>query len=317
MDLETEITSIKNDIVGLETELLPLQAEHDALFRQVAHFEAENKHKHLAKPSLPQKNDDHEDDAPALIHYSYFDDSIKQYFGDSAETQDPLPSRDDLFRIEEKAKGGHLALLESIHRFGGITAFPINDRLYDSLDDALLGLRFDVLAHTTKQYLKPHYIILRRRPTKDNLESHWLVFRYTTPAYVPLDKYSKHLDESLQVFVEKVRACLISIQYKHDKIDSLEKLTFAQLGRGSGAPIVSRLDKDLECRRVTITVKAPSRLLEIELTCGLSRVENALCRFSSKQEQLYVEDVLTNCDFKKLQSTFLKVFQFMLEHSLI
>lgn len=319
MELAAEIETLQQDITRLETELRPLQSDYDMLFRQVAQFEAENKHKHLTKPSLPQRRTDDDDDAPPLIHYSYFDDSIKKFF--PAVAQKPEPSiLDDLLRIQEKATAGQFALEESIMRFGGVTAFPINDRLYDTLDDALLGLRFDILAHSTNRYLTPHYIILRRRPLKLQ-ENKWLVFRYTTPAFVPLDQFSKQLDvgddeESLQKFAQSVRRYLVSVQYKHDKLDQLATIPYSDIGKESDLPIVTKIERDLECRRVTLFIGL-QKTHQIELLCGLSQVESAACRVGNKEHAMYVETVLNNSDFKNLSGTMKSVLKYLLNHKLV
>ncbi|GEQ68528.1 hypothetical protein JCM33374_g2196 [Metschnikowia sp. JCM 33374] len=319
MSLQEELHQLEKDIASLQEEVGPLQEQYDHIFREVSVFEAENKHKKLSRPPVPKRvplanNTIDFDDAPPLIHHSHFDASIEKYFNQSDEAkrsaQETDSNNDDeiLAKISLKTVAGQLALRESILRFGGITAFAINDHLYDTQDDALLGLRFDVLSHTTRQFLKPHYIILRRRnlsfketapsstsplapapaPASSPVQNHWSVFRYTTPPHVPLDQLQRLLsaaDEAagLQSFVERVRASLVSVQYKHDKLHSLSTLTHEEVfGFGSENKVVSKIEKDLSCQRIVLWVNnhslptKPLQPLEIELICDELKIESVI-----------------------------------------
>lgn len=238
MEVHAEIDSLKSEIAALRADIGLLQSDHDALYRKVASFEASNKHRNLQRLRPPSRHLPPADDPPLILD-SYFDDSIKAYFASEATSvgQEPAqnaPSGDSLVAIQERTRQGAYALLESIHRFGGITAFPINDVLYDSSEDALLGLRFDVLSHSSNAFLPSHYVILRRILLKDQ-RTHWQVFRYTTPAYISLDACKHHLqdpDESrgLRKFCEHLRDALVATQFKHDTIKHICLLSYTDFG---------------------------------------------------------------------------------------
>lgn len=306
--LEPELQQLEHDAATLAHQVADLQAHHDALFREVAQFEADNKHKNLAKPHWPARPatrlPDDPDDAPPLIQSSYFDDSILRYFADRpAQPAKSHSPADMLLRIHLRAQASANALYESVLRLGGTTAFPINAALYDAQDDALLGLRFDVMSHASNTFLLPHYIILRTRSdAKGSLEQGlWTVFRYTTPAYVPLDEYSVLLlqEDGLLRFVDKVRHCLVSIQYKHDKLDQIAQLTH------NGRKIVASCDKDLLCTRVVLRL-AGQAPVEIELDCGISQINSASC--SLPKVHAFVLATLAGTPFVALNPKFAKVF---------
>lgn len=249
MDVQGEIESLRSEIATLRNEIGPLQQNHDSLFRQVASYEANNKHhfqKHRPRNGPPTASDEQP------ISLDCFDDSIKQYFKKTLLAPRTPPPPPETLSVQERTRQGTYSLTESIHRLGGITAFPINDTLYDSLEDALLGLRFDVLAHSSGAFLPSHYIILRRVLSKDE-RLNWLVFRYTTPAYVPLDSYKHHLtypDEALglQRFCECVRAALVATQARHDTVQSLRDLTV------EGTRAFTATETDIQCRRVALNL---------------------------------------------------------------
>lgn len=335
MDIEQDLRDLESQIAALTDELRPLQADHDALYKQVARFEADNKHKNLSRPPAPKPPTfDPDDDVPPLIHYSCFDDAIQAYFHDP-EPADPEAQVDTdavLAAIDARARGSAHALHESILRCSGVTAFPIDDHLYDARDDALLGLRFDLLCHTTLRFLKPHYIILRQRHfhTKgEDTLSPWHVFRYTTPAYVPLDRLSLLLG-NVDQFAREVRLYLVQTQYKHDKMEQVAAITLEDLlGKNStliesstrtdttplSQPIVTRVEKDLECRSVSLHL--PDAV--IELACGLSLVEHASCTLSPANAlaQLFISALLANADLTVLRSRFIHIFSYMRAHDLL
>lgn len=340
MDIEQDLRDLESQIAALTEELRPLQADHDALFKQVARFEADNKHKNLSRPPVPKRVvPDPDDDVPPLIHYSCFDEAIQAYFHDP-EPAGPEAQLDTdlvLAEIDARARGSDHALHESILRCSGVTAFPIDENLYDSRDDALLGLRFDLLCHTTLRFLKPHYIILRQRHLHDkaSLElTPWHIFRYTTPAYVPLDRLSLLLGD-LDLFVQEVQLYLVHTQYKHDKMEQVAALTYADLPGTEKAEslatvdsatttpteepparkIVSNLDKDLECRAVSLRINGTV----IDLTCGLSLVEHASCTLSlpNPLARIFISALLANAEFSVLRTRFIHVFAYMRDHRLL
>lgn len=342
MDIEQDIRDLEAQIAALTDELPSLQADHDALYKQVTRFEADNKHKNLSRPPAPKQAapDPEDDEVPPLIHYSCFDESIQAYFHDPEPVGPEALVDTDLVlaAIDARARGSEHALHESILRFSGVTAFPIDEHLYDARDDALLGLRFDVLCHTTLRFLKPHYIILRQRQLtgKDGLTlTPWHVFRYTTPAYVPLDRLSLLLGD-VDHFAHEVRLYLVHIQYKHDKMEQIATLGHNDLPRetppsdlpagviagetGSTVTdltekIVSSLEKDLECRSVSLRVKGAV----IELTCGLSLVEHALCTLASPNPlaSMFIAALLANTNLTELRARFIHIFAYMRDHRLL
>ncbi|KAF5212038.1 Cenp-O kinetochore centromere component family protein [Clavispora lusitaniae] len=327
MDIETDIRLLREEIAALSGELRPLQTEYDTLFKQVARFESDNRN--LSKPEKPPVPPPEDEDVPPLIQYSCFDDSIRSYF--ESMPQKPEPSIDTeklLVSIDCRTRGSAHALEESIWRSSGVTAFPIDDTLYDKRDDSLLGLRFDVMAHSTSRFLKPHYIILRRRQPQEKGvtgDNTWSVFRYTTPAYVPLDRLSHLLssgENGLAQFVHEVRSYLTHVQYKHDKFDSVAKITYGQLpdATESDDVVVTRLQKDLECRHVSIHIQnSRGESHQIELICGLSSVETAFCTLSPQdlEAQTLIGVMLANAELTSMTSRFIKTFSYMKEKSFL
>lgn len=322
--LETELDALAAEIQRLDAEIMPLQVAHDDLYKKVAQFEADNKHKHLTKPLAPRRVSPHPDEPP-LIYYEYFDDSIRHYFSQDAPPEPLAPSvQNVLHQVDTRLSGAQNALLELVWRLGGVSAFPINNRLYDDSTDALLGLRFDILSHRTLRYLQPHYIILRRRADKSD-NSFWLVFRYTTPVYVPLAKYALFLAEDrLWHFVDLVRAYLVKTQYKHDKFDALAAITYADVFGLGLQRLISAMEKDLECRRIVLRIDSNSindngrkQLHVIELVCGVAAIEKVTCRFGEQNQRLHIETELASCGLTNLERGFGVVAKYMRQHDLL
>lgn len=319
MSLEDELRDLEADIVGFEGEIKQLQGDHDDLFREVSVFENEHKHKNLLKPKLPAKQTPYStfDDAPSLITHQYFQANIKKYFEPSASadtaTRPWSNSEAVLTSLSLKSKATDMALHESLMRFGGITAFPINNALYNSEDDALLGLRFDVMCHSTNKFIDPHYVILRKRQYKGSSDSdpHWLVFRYTTPLYIPMDSLAKHLgsgDQGLQTFVETVRSLLVMVQFKHSVLDNVEK-------HGLSSPkITLTIDRDLECRRVVLHFSPTPSF--IELICGLDSIESVYASLGHKDTEITVGHMLRSSKILQLDASLTKVLEFLLDNRL-
>lgn len=326
MEVESEIRNLENEINVLKADISPLQIQHDSLLRQVTTFESSNNLRPLPRHNKARAgagNNTNPDDPPLIVD-SYFDDSLRAYFApakasSSRQKNTQAPQSESLASIQERAIQGSYALLESLHRFGGITAFPINDKLYDSSEDALLGLRFDVLSQSTGAFLAPHYIILRRSRSKDNL-THWLVFRYTTPAYISLDSFKHHLlasDEAqgLQKFVECVRDSLVATQYRHDTIHDISNLLRAEIGlEGDGeAKVFTAVDSDLQCRRVELKV---SEKVAFELLLGASSVELVNTTLPN-EASLHVTALLVNASIESLKSAFSQSLSYLSHQKLI
>lgn len=302
MDVQGEIDALRAEIAGLRADLGPLQLNHDTLFRQVASYEASNKH-HLQKHRPRNVPDE------PTVSLDCFDDSIRQYFKPALLIPQAAAPPAESLSIQERTRQGTYSLVESVHRFGGITAFPINDALYDALDDALLGLRFDVLAHSSNAFLPSHYIILRRVISKDERHN-WLVFRYTTPAYVSLDSYKHHLshpDEALglQKFCECVRAALVATQARHDMVQELKSLTL------EGDKAFAAIESDIQCRRVGLTLNLGQ---SIELLLG-SRLVDLVSSTLLPSLALHVSALLSGASIEKLQAAFTQVLRYIQSHT--
>lgn len=319
MDVQAEIDALRAEIAGLRADIGPLQSSHDSLFRQVANYEASNKH-HLQKHHRPRHTVAPSDDPPLILD-SYFDDSIRTYFetaSNQKETAAP-PQSDSLTSIQDRTRQGSYALIESIHRFGGITAFPINDALYDTSEDALLGLRFDILSHSSNAFLPSHYVILRRVLSKDQRHN-WLVFRYTTPAYISLDSYKHHLthqDEAhgLQKFCECIRAALVATQYRHDTINSISQLTYGDFGLDpSNSKVFVSSDTDMQCRRVVLALS--DRKYSIELLLGSKSIDSVSSTLPNRAA-LHISALLSNATIESLRSAFSQALTYLRHESLI
>lgn len=326
MSVEAELVQLQAEIAALDAEVKSLQHTHDAAYRETLTAEAHSRSRKLSKPSVsapPPGPPRDADEAPALIHHEYFDPSISKYFTEAAAPPDPaLQPQRILETILLKTTAGHVALTESIMRFGGITAFPINHHLYDPQADALLGLRFDVLALRQARFVTPHYIILRRGISagKDGGRAEsWQVFRYTTPVYVPLDQYLVHLQDEdeadgLQRFVEKVRRCLVHVQSKHELLDRVQECTMAEaLASLPALPIVS-VSRDLQCHRVTLTFNNSS--CKVEMICSEVRVDSCSVAGGDESQCLTIMAMLGGTALDDLVGMLYKIVRYMHEQGL-
>lgn len=300
----SELEELREEIKALEASNTLLRSQHDSLFKQIAQFEHDHKHKQLSKPSQFKTTKTDDDDVP-MIPESYFDELIKKYFSHPVEDEPPQPPSlsSSALHIQNHTNNSDLALIESIYRLAGVTAFPINDKLYDTSADALLGLRFDVLCHTTNQFLKPHYIILRRVQTKSE-RYHWLVFRYTTPAHIGLDKLSQLLvhqneEKGLRLFAFAVRDSLVAVQYRKDKFTQLAAMDLV-------------VDCDLECRRVVVDISNHS----VTLICG-QKVELVTCTLPLEEAKTYIEASLVGTPMDFLLKRFRELLDQLRSRSLL
>lgn len=326
--MENELEILENEIRSLQEEIGPLQAEYGSLLRQATQLDAENrtgidhnasiKMLQLQKDALP--HDEHEE-APPVYHYNYFDDSIQKYFKELKIKKENAIYRESshkiLAKIEPRSANGLLQLGENIFRFGGVTAFPINDNLYDSEDCSLLGVRFDVMDYTQKQYLEPSYIILRQKKlfgielTRKSLP--WTVFRYTTPAFIHLDQISKLLecdnsDAGLNAFVEMVRSELVAAQIRREYFHSLKSITYANLfGDPMNEPI-AELDMDDACTRVVLKLKNDSR---IELYCDKKEVKGVVTFSLQSRDERALKDLIIKTNLSQLKATIEDTFRFL------
>lgn len=326
--MENELEILENEIRSLQEQIGPLQAELGSLLRQAAQidsesrtgiaYNAQNKILQPQKDVLPQ--DEHEE-APPVYHYNYFDESIQKYFKELTITHEnadyPELSHQILAHVEARSNTGLLQLAENIFRFGGITAFPINERLYDSEDCSLLGVRFDVMDYTKKQYIAPFYIILRQKKLFGSGNSAdkfpWTVFRYTTPAYVPLDQISKLLDcddpdAGLSSFVEMVRLKLVDVQTRREYFESLKTITFADLFGDTLNKPIAEFEMDAACIRVTIKL---NNSCKIELFCEKGEVVGIMALSLESEDEGALKDQIIKTKLSQLKSTIENTFRYL------
>lgn len=317
VEIKKYIEESLEDVHSLERDVGRLEDEKIALMEQIRLLEEENYSEAIAIDTTPTNTTDIEStratnensgnnkkkngDTPLLQH-KYFDDSLLEFFGSNqSDAIDKNQNKDgdvDCENGERSRKrrrtiipeGIHnLALYENIYRFGGITAFPINKYLFDE-NEEILGLRFDVF--TFQKFHTPHYVILRKEPSKDH--DKWRVFKHTLPVYVPIRQYEAQLDDNdvtIAAFAKSIRTFLVLIQYKHDKFNLVNKLGF-------------KVIPDLQCERV-IVEKALKRM---ELICSNDRIDEVHITLQlSKELKLYYESMLRNCPIKDLVKTFRKI----------
>lgn len=355
--LNAEIDSVQRDLKSLNQEIDPLSVQFDTLKEELRLLEEsvdeneneneQDQHRHRHHKS---KGHDYDETIPPLVQHSHFDDSIAKFFmnDDQEEVIDDQPYKkqklNDLSNnILAKADGTvelkENLLYENVFRFGGITAFPINKFLFND-DDEVLGLRFDIFSHFRKQYLKPHYIILKKvdRRNKQNVYDSlkWSVYRHTVPVYVALEEYDEHLlveneQSGLNAFASSVRDQLIQIQYKHDKLDFCQQISLESLDNdvdSSSRKVIKKIEKDLECRRVIIYIKSRFSIgkntnHELQLTCSDSSIDTVYLLLLNKQDILYekqaiyAESVLRGSSFKDLIKKLRIVFEYLHKEQII
>lgn len=313
---EQEFSDLQAEIEAFENEIKILSLEHDALYKEVAAFEADNKHRNLSKPTINSKRQhrttshaDYSD--PPLITDSIFDASIAPYFKDAVDSNSDQRSHSDslLLSIGAKAANVENILYENVARFTGITAFAINGHLYNSVDDGLLGLRFDQMSHNTRKFTHSHYVILRRR-ILEHKDGHtqdpdWVVFRHTIPAYVLLANIAERIstETELQNFAVRVREELVKVQYKVDKLDSFDRES-ANL-----KDFVVVINRDLECRVVKIQLNIGNVNSELQLTCGSEIIDEVVILKGLNRAAEYFARGLVNTPFRSLTTTMNAVLQ--------
>lgn len=274
--LAAQVAETRDDVASLEAELANLGKDRDMLQRQVELLEAGGGAGGGGGGAGAE-----------ILQHQYFDKLILPFFDElatglasglapglaPAEEQAPAPA--------DVPPGAHelAALLENIHRLGGVTAFPLNDRLLAA--DELVGLRFEVYA--ARRFHTPHYVILRREHAKGGARA-WRVFKHTLPAFLaaelePPDDY--------RALASRVRAALWRLQHRHDKLDQLALLGFA-------------VERDLQCRRVTIA-RAP---LTLVATCADTYIAEVEVSGAAPADAARIAAMLTRCEFTHLVKTF-------------
>ena len=317
--MDDELIDVQNEICSLQADIGPLQTKYDSLRRQVALFEAQSKIVNVpVKPWHPDKalRSDDQDEALPVIHYEFFDPALRPYFCEIPKSSknrvfQEIHAQNILAPVEHSSDLGTVQMTENIMRFGGATTFPIDDHLYDKEDCSLLGLRFDVMSHSTRRFTEPHYIILcKKKSDASARELVWRVFRYTTPPHVSLELHCKLLDQDdrelgLAVFAEAVRRQLVTTQFRHDIFDEIEKRSCSDSGHPS--PLVS-VEHDSGCSQVTLKLRN-NHCITLEFL--EDRVVDVKCSASLSPFALSIKSIIVTADFAELAATLHQVFQFL------
>ncbi|RLV96513.1 Central kinetochore subunit MCM21 [Spathaspora sp. JA1] len=325
--LSKEVEVLQQDITSLSTDVASLQNTQDELLQEIKTLEEEieqqqTNHK-VKEPAIV--------DIPDIIKHSHFDPSISSYFKEPEEDTDmeSHDATDHTTPIQQDLELRENILYENIFRMTGITAFPVNQ--YS--EDELLGIRFDTYSTSTNTFKTPHYMILQKNNIISNSDKEqslteegkiWSVYKHTLPSYVPLLEYNKILDDSNESIIQLstlVRNFLIKIQYKHDKLDQLLRLTRTQFNLDSDTDaIISNIDRDLSCQRILITFKQPVvRKLILELKLSLDTIE--ICTFHSnspdKQTLKFCQSILKDCNINDIIKKFRLVIKTLITHKII
>lgn len=320
-ELDNEIAAVEDDINALFKEVESLEAEK---------IDLENKLEELRKGNKETEDERHENkvngiDRPSMMACRYFDESLKQYFEKeidlrTANTPDDAAIKKRKLEHATKEVGQKTKemvfledkiLNENIHRLGGITAFPVNQFLFTP-DDEILGIRFDVYSYFKKSFVTPYYAILTKmsQVTKGSSTSRrWVVKSHTLPLYVPVEDYCEeivHSQDDFLTFAQRVRRDLLRIQHRHDKIDSLLKLKYKHFGNEASKrkdrSIISRIEKDIQCRRVSILFpfrgEKKGNRITLNITCGDETINEATCVYHQPE----VEEAITNICQKNLRN---------------
>lgn len=332
MDMEGNI-AIEN--VLLRAELKTLQETLDQLKRANPDF-------------VIEENDanDHYQPEPSTTQHSHFDDSIKAYFNRSEQKYYGDEDAEDVASTamvtvpkKELTELKYNILYENLYRLAGITIFPLNKQLLGNED--YLGLRFDLFSSLTRKFKTPHYVILRKAiPNEAKLAGQlggdgdtlrWTVHRHTLPVFIPIDEYSKQLlvgvDEKdpmhvVAQFATTIRAQLLRLNYNHDKFDMLRLIKFTDFGIDREEPLISALDKDLQCRHVRITLSTYFKgQLVLEFMCNPQTIETATLITAASSSfdptnKVVCECMLRNSSLVDLRKSFRKVCEFLLRKQL-
>lgn len=269
----------------------------------------------------------------SVAHHSHFDESIRHYFDRSENIYyDEKEEVSETIAVlgKELEELNYNILYENLFRLGGITAFPLNKQIL--ADEELLGLRIDLFSVSSRKYLTPHYVILRKVPRESKLagqnadSSKWMVYRHTLPVFVPIEEYSKVLDledskAAVSDFARKVRSNLLHLNYKHDKFETLRSFRFSDFGLDTNETLVSKLEKDLQCSHVKIVFSLYLRgHLELELVCNLWAIETAILSSSTNElneaDKFACESILRNSSLTDLLKSFRKLSELLLRKQL-
>lgn len=244
-----DITSLENEISLLEIQFQQLSEQRNVLLKDI-HI--------LESGSLRTVSPATDPEIPKLAVHEYFDESISTFFRNLPKPKAATKkAKNDASGLREKV------ILENVYRLYGITAFPVNDSNPDtpkhSVDDSMMGIRFDLFDRMESRFLVPHYIILKRKPKNNE----WMVFKTTLPAYIPLQSLSDQwLNVDLEKFVKEIRRHLVCVQNRRQLFAKIQ-VRLQEMG--------GKLESDLNCSKVKITLQSK---ITINLTCSPSAVTN-------------------------------------------
>lgn len=355
-NIEKEIDEIKADIALIEKDLTSNQLQKQQLQEEIEALvleqqkQAQDKTKESPVPSGP---DDMDIEIPEIIKHNYFDPSIQKYFQQSTSPSNQLSLPEN---TTTKIASSQLkpindlelkenVLYENIFRMFGITAFPINQYLFKNNDDPneqILGLRFDLYSNFTKCFQQPHYCILRKLPFEknDSIFYNWIVYKHTLPSYIPVDEYSKILNEndnendngnqnnSLFKFAESIQLTLTKTQYKLDKFNQLLRFNKNQFGLDKDEAIFINLDCDLLGQRILLNLSHNSKtqikktqMMGVELICSNDLIEvihfNNFPDIIHSNQLLICQTILQNSKINDLIKNFRKVIQILVKYKVI
>lgn len=313
--LQVEVDDIKQDIVALETEVNDLNSHHSELLEQLNLLEAD-----FPGPDRPDDGDNRDIDVDIDTEDAgaqetqldrHFDPSIAKYFSSDAKRAPITPPEPASFHTVSHLTNQNI-LYENIFRFGGATAFPINNHS----PDELFGLRFDIYSWTSSTFVTPHYVILKKISVSNKqhqTRDQWTVFKHTLPSYVPYvdDEKLLHSSGDVDQFATSIRNFLCCVQYKHDKLQQLQTVDWSSL-----VPIkykiISNIEKDLACSRVVIHLKR----FQIEMICSQSSIE--IANFSIFNATVDTcKSILTDSTFTDLKKNFRRIISLLYEKDLL
>lgn len=256
VEVEREITESRNDIAGLQKEIEALDEELQELVQQEKVLEDlinQEKQKSYNESMKKKRQDDWQ--IPAIVQYSYFDESISKYFNvESPEVMKSKKSTTDLNEISSGIIQSYQKIValkenilyENLYRLKGVTAFPLN-KSFDP-EKNYLGLRFDIFSTYQKKYCTIHYVILRlqvplpiyvKDTTSEHLQKVYSVHKSTfhVPENITKILQNPDLNVGVERFVEQIRDQLLYEQLVNDFKQFALDLTYSDLGYNDNRPV--------------------------------------------------------------------------------
>ena len=352
-NIEREIDEIKADIALIEKDLTSSQLQKQQLQEEIEALVLEQQKQMQDKTKespIPDAADEMDIEIHEIIKHNYFDPSIQKYFQHPTPPQsNQLPSHENALPtiVSSQLKPINYlelkenVLYENIFRMFGVTAFPINQYLFKNNNDPneqILGLRFDLYSNFTKCFQQPHYCILRKLSFEKNetIFYNWIVYKHTLPSYIPIDEYSKILNESnndnnsnnLFKFAESIQLTLTKTQYKLDKFNQLLRFNKNQFGLDKDEAIFINLDCDLLGQRILLNLSHNSKtqikktqMMGLELICSNDLIE--VIHFTNfpntinSNQLLICQAILQNSKINDLIKNFRKVIQILVKYKVI